>query len=134
MRKFLLLGILFIDIFCGSCSSDDNTYKVTAKSGLKVKETPGGGATLAVLANGEKVEVLDISNGWAKIDYSGKEAYVSAKYISKGVADKSSEDEEDGWVLGLIILAFAVLGGGGTAAAVHLKKDGTPDMRFKSNR
>lgn len=187
MRRFLLLCILFIATFCCSCG-DDNTYKVTAKSGLKVKGTPTG-AQIATLPHGEQVEVLEIADGWAKINYSGQDAYISAKYISKvesgtyyvtadsGLKVKATPnganigtlahgdeidviDISNGWAkfdysgqeayvsakylhkseysdgdrfwLWVIIIGFVLLGGGGTV--VHLKKDGTPDMRFKSNR
>ncbi len=187
----LLLGIILFAVFCVSCSdSNSETYKVTAKSGLKVKETPSG-AQIATLPYGEKVEVLEIADGWAKINYSGQDAYINAKYISKvesgtyrvtadsGLKVKATPnganigtlahgeeidviDISNGWAkfeysgqeayvsakylykseysdgdrfgLWVIIIGFVLLGGGGTAAAVHLKKDGTPDMRFKSNR
>lgn len=185
-----LLSIILLVVFCTSCSdSNSETYKVTAKSGLKVKETPSG-AKIATLPYGEQVDVIEIADGWAKINYSGQDAYINAKYISKvesgtytvnnksglkvkatpngtniGTLDYGDEidviDISNGWakfeysgqeayvsakdldknsstgdvILGAILLiGFVLLCGGGTAAVVHLKKDGTPDMRFKSNR
>lgn len=186
-----LLSIILLAVFCTSCSdSNSETYKVTAKSGLKVKETPSG-EQIATLPYGEQVEVLEIADGWAKINYSEQDAYINAKYISKvesgtytvntrpGIKVKATPngvnigtlaygdeidviDISNGWAkfeysgqeayvsakdlyknkystgdgisLWIILIGFILLGGGGTAAAVHLKKDGTPDMRFKSNR
>lgn len=193
----ILLGIILLAAFCASCSDNNGeTYKVTAKSGLKVKETPSGeqiatlpygeqvevleiaddwakidysgqdayinakyiskvesgiyrvtaesglkvkatpnGANIGTLPYAEEIAVIDISNGWAKFDYSGQEAYVSAKYLYKTHSDVPNEGNDEGsFLFWIIIIGSVLLGGGGTAAVVHLKKDGTPDMRFKSNR
>ena len=72
-----------------------------------------------------------IVNGWAQIKYNDRKAYVSDKYIKKR--------ERLSWGdYGFLILLILVLlvGGGGTVvgAAAMLKKDGTPDMRYKVNR
>ena len=56
-------------------------YKVTAKSGLRIRKGPGTNYDiLCVLSYGTKVNVVSISNGWAKLENGG---YVSANYISK---------------------------------------------------
>lgn len=68
----------------GSGSSGGSTYRVTPAIGLNVRTGPGTGyRKLGALVCGTKITVHSISNGWAKITYSGQTAYVSASYITK---------------------------------------------------
>lgn len=72
--------------------SETRSYKVTAKTGLNVRSGPGTSySKLGALVFGATVKVVTIDNGWAKIDYNGKTAYVSAQYIkaSDSTADSS---------------------------------------------
>ncbi len=62
---------------------------VTADS-LRVRDIPGNGGTpasgsqiLGNLTNGTVVEVLGEQNGWYKINYQGKEAWICGDYVSK---------------------------------------------------
>ncbi len=70
------------------------TYTVTAKGGLNVRSGRGTDqGILGVLECGESVEVSRIDDGWAKISYSGGDAFVSANYLSKKTRKKSSKKE-----------------------------------------
>ncbi len=59
-------------------------YKVTAKIGLNVRSGPGTAyACCGTLPFGAAVQVSELQNGWGKIRYSGKDAYVSAAYLEQ---------------------------------------------------
>ena len=69
-------------------ASTAKSYKVTAKSGLNVRSGPSTSyGKYGALVCGAEVQVESIENGWAKVSYNGKTAYVSASYIK----------ESDGW-------------------------------------
>ena len=64
--------------------SSGSTGTITgAGSGLNVRSGPGSSyEKVASLANGNKVTILAVENGWFKIDYgNGKTGYVSADYV-----------------------------------------------------
>lgn len=106
-----------------SCSETE-TYNVAPENGLNVRATPSrNGKIIGKLNHLDDVEVISFEGSWAKIEYGDKEAYVYAEYLNVGSNNLV-------WIV--LILLLAGLGGGGAVA--HLKKDGTPDMRFKSNR
>lgn len=57
-------------------------YRVTPQIGLNVRAGPSTSyARLGAFVCGTVIEVSAIENGWAKITYSGRPAYVSAAYI-----------------------------------------------------
>ena len=59
-------------------------YKVTAKSGLNVRSGPSTSyGKYGALVCGAELQVEGIENGWAKVSYNGKTAYVSASYIKE---------------------------------------------------
>ncbi len=56
-------------------------YTVTADS-LNVRKTASGSATiLGTVKRGDTLDVTEFSDGWGKIDYNGKEGWVSADYL-----------------------------------------------------
>ena len=56
-------------------------YMVTCRT-LNVRAGAGTNfEILGTLSRGTEVEILDVLNGWYKIEYLGGEAYVSAAYI-----------------------------------------------------
>lgn len=58
-----------------------STYEVFGlKTYLNVRKAPTNGAIVGKLYNGDKVEVVSISNGWAKLNNGN---YISAGYIKK---------------------------------------------------
>ncbi len=59
-------------------------YYCTASSVLNVREAPDRNArVIGTLSHGEQVDVYDFtSSGFARINFHGREAYVSEKYIS----------------------------------------------------
>lgn len=55
---------------------------ITAES-LNVRTGPGTSyESIGYLHNGDKVTILGESNGWYKIDFNGREAWVSGKYVT----------------------------------------------------
>ncbi|MEH6864016.1 N-acetylmuramoyl-L-alanine amidase [Priestia megaterium] len=64
--------------------------KVTATS-LNVRATPStSGAIVGKITKGNTVDIVDESKGWAKITYSGKEAWISSQYINKTQTNSTS--------------------------------------------
>ena len=125
---FFLLPLIMA--FC-ACSGNkyEKTYVITAENGVNIRSTPStNGKVLEKKNYYQSVEVESINNGWAKIQYGDGYAYVNTKYIKKF--------EGFGWsdIPFTILLIIVLLGGGGVAGAKILKKDGTPDMRYKSNK
>lgn len=60
-----------------------DAYKVTPAVGLNVRSGPGTSySKLGALVCGTVIAVSKIENDWAKITYDGKDAYVSANYIT----------------------------------------------------
>lgn len=90
-----------------SKASTDETYKVTAKSGLRIRSGPGTKyKRLGLYAYGTQVKVHSISNNWAKITYSGKTAYLSASYLSKvSSGDSTTSGSSSGWAVGNEVIA-----------------------------
>lgn len=71
------------------------TYKVTPSIGLNVRSGPGTGyGKLGALPYGTEISVTGISNGWAAIQYGGKTAYVSARYIQEEPGGGQAESAE----------------------------------------
>lgn len=59
-------------------------YKCTAKTFLNVRISPNSSArVIGSIKNSEVVEVLEITNGFAKIKYNNTPAYISVKYLQK---------------------------------------------------
>lgn len=70
-------------------------YKIIAQTGLAVRS--GQGDTYnqyGTLPYGEIVNVTEISNGWAHIRYSGKDAYVNAEYLQMSESSMYDVAEE----------------------------------------
>ena len=73
--------------------STKETKEVNTDS-LNVRSGPGTTySKVGTLSKGSKVEVLSESNGWSKINYNGKEAYVSSQYLSKVTSNTPSTPE-----------------------------------------
>lgn len=65
-----------------SSSSNSRTYKVTASGGVNVRKSASeSGKLLGQLPYGTVVDVKSFSNGWANINYSGKNAYIKGKNL-----------------------------------------------------
>lgn len=61
-------------------NNSESVYEVTA-SALNMRENPDTASeTLAVIPNGEKVTVTEISDGWGKTSYNGAEGWISMEY------------------------------------------------------
>lgn len=72
----------------------ENNYKVTSSSRLNVRKSPSKtGHILGTFESGQKIEVLNIDKGWAKVKFNGKTGYVSAKYITELPKPVVSKDE-----------------------------------------
>lgn len=80
----------------GSSGGGAKSYKVTAKSGLNIRSGPSTSyGKYGAVVCGTELQVEGIENGWAKVSYNGKTAYVSASYIEEsggGGSDASAAD------------------------------------------
>ena len=78
----------------GAVSSPaEASYKVTPAIGLNIRSGPGVGyARLGGFACGTVIQVEAIENGWARLQYSGRTAYVSATYIAPTSGSAASKD------------------------------------------
>ena len=81
-----------------SGSTDDNTSNTVKETkevntdSLNVRSGPSTSySKLGTLSKGTKVGVISESNGWSKILYNNKEAYVSSQYLSK-ISSGSTDD------------------------------------------
>lgn len=79
-----------------SSGGSAKSYKVTAKSGLNIRSGPSTSyGKYGAVVCGTELQVEGIENGWAKVSYNGKTAYVSASYIEEsggGGSDASAAD------------------------------------------
>lgn len=63
-------------------ASQTMRYVITANN-LNVRSGPGGDrAILGQLSRGTEVEILGVEDGWCRILYQGKEAYISAEFVA----------------------------------------------------
>ena len=64
-------------------SSNTRTYYCTANEYLTVRSEPyGDAAEIGKITRGKSVQVYEISDGWARINYNNTEGYVRANFIS----------------------------------------------------
>lgn len=85
MKHITILLIIFLTfVFSTSSYAIDiasGNYKVSVQSSLTVRNFPNTGGKIGSLYNGNSVEVLECTNGWAKIKYGGSFGYVKADYL-----------------------------------------------------
>ena len=75
----VLLTLFILFVFTYDAFAEEN-YKVTAASVLNVRNNPTTKSRIVgSLRSGQHIEVLSISDGWAKIIYNGTTCYISAK-------------------------------------------------------
>ena len=68
-----------------SINSGQREIGVVTATRLNVRNSPGVGSTLlGSVPKGENVTIIGKANGWAKIEYKGKEGYVSLEFIKVG--------------------------------------------------
>ncbi|MGG0728139.1 SH3 domain-containing protein [Bacillus paramycoides] len=95
------------------------------------------GAVLGNLKNGEKVTVLGKANGWAKINYQGKEGYVSLEFVTLGKdsTDPTNPEQvtEERAVVNASLLNVRKGPSTGAAAVGHLKNGETVTIIGKEN-
>ena len=93
-----LLPLLLLISGCNNGGSD--TYHVTSAKGVEVHKTPSmNGNVIGKLQHLEDVDVISIDGRWAKINYQGREAYVTKRHIGKGHGNYGV------WLI-LIVLVF----------------------------
>lgn len=116
-----------------TAAKTSSTYKVNATA-LNVRSGAGTKyAKVGLLAYGAQISVSSITNGWAKITYSGKTAYVSASYIT-AVSSVSSSGK---WVIGDAVIAngrpqYTSYGEGTPGANVTNYKGSITHLNLKS--
>lgn len=56
--------------------------KVTVKENVNIRETPDeAGNKLGVAYRNEQFDFIELTDGWAKVKYDGKEAYIKADFV-----------------------------------------------------
>ncbi|WP_257147899.1 SH3 domain-containing protein [Bacillus thuringiensis] len=82
----------------GNSSGVIGDYYVNAST-LNVRSGAGTNyGIISALQKGTKVTVLSEQNGWSKINYNGKNGYISSQYLSKGQVSGGEEAIGDYYV------------------------------------
>ncbi len=102
-NKDAYVNVTYLKVVNTSNNSDKNTpsnnlpqskkYEVTANSLNVTSSASANSSLLGTLIKGTKIDVINISNNWAKIKYNNKDAYVNATYL-KMVNTSSNEETE----------------------------------------
>lgn len=91
MKKIVLIivGLLLI-----LTSYAQGAYRVDVSSTLNARELPQENAkVIAQLKKSEVVDVIEITDGWAKINYDNRYLYISSKYIRKVESSPIEQDK-----------------------------------------
>jgi uncharacterized protein YgiM (DUF1202 family) len=97
--RAVLVAVLSITTTIGLMSSMTATAStpVTATTELNVRAKPSTSAKIVgSLHRGQTVKAKSDSNGWTKITYKGKTAYVSSRYVTKGEEMPTGDDVDKG--------------------------------------
>lgn len=118
-------------------------YEVHVKTTLSVRNKPSASAAkLGSLQNGEQVSVEGFVDGWARITYEGKLAYVKAEYIVPCTESTPADSSDDAgsykiWKLilqisPLLIVIFLVLACvcDGNAANISIAATGLMELLY----
>lgn len=90
------LGLAFTLTLATSKSVATN-YRVSPSEGLNVRATAGiGGQRIGVLTVGTVVDVQEISNGWGRIIYNGRNGWVCMEYLRLVASQKYQVTEAEG--------------------------------------
>lgn len=82
-------------LFCPLFAVAQNQYEVTATS-LNVRKLPSvESAVIGGLSKGDMVNVRELKNSWAEIDYKNGVGYVAARYIRFVESKKQQEPEKE---------------------------------------
>jgi uncharacterized protein YraI len=69
---------------------------VNSSNGLNLREGPGTGyKTIANIPNGSRVDVISTQGDWVKVEYDGKEGYVSRQYINENKPRNNSSNNAE---------------------------------------
>lgn len=97
MKHTTILLVLFCAfVFSTSSYAIDiasGNYKVSVQSSLTVRNNPKTGEKIGSLYNENSVEVLECTNGWAKIKYGSSFGYVKADYLQPLELVESDTDD-----------------------------------------
>lgn len=97
MKKIVYKVALLLSVaFCAFNASAQGLYVVSSEVGLNVRNMPSTNSqVLGRLQDKTQIEVVTFVGNWAQIEYKGRAAYVSSKYIEKierrSVAEKAHD-------------------------------------------
>lgn len=105
MKKLLFILVILLSTLIQSCGSGESEsqydiYRVEVNTFLNIRATPSKkGKVLERIDNGALIEVIEIKDGWAKVNYHGdKPAYVASEYLTlvkKHKAEANPKDDAD---------------------------------------
>lgn len=76
--------VLLFCLICSIAATAQTRYKVVTDSQVNVRVSPSTNAPIVgTLKDGSEINVLDLSNGWAKIKYGHRYSYVSAQFLQE---------------------------------------------------
>ena len=121
----LLLSITFVALLFTAC----NTHVVKTEN-LNVRSAPTkNGKVIGQLHYNDRVKVTPHNEAWGQIEYEDQAGYVAMKHmVTKKENFKSNCEAIVTWIVILSVCSI------GAVTATKLKKDGTPDRRYKANR
>ena len=115
------------------------TTKVVTATSLNVRNGASTGASIVgKLKKNDKVEVISESNGWSKIKFEGKEAYVSSEYLSNsnsGGSTNPTPEQTPTTTKVVTATSLNVRNGASTSASIvgKLKKNDKVEVISESN-
>lgn len=107
-----------------------NTHVVKTEN-LNIRSAPNKNSkVIGQLHHNDRIKVSPHNDMWGKIEHEQKTGYISMQHIVTTKEDFKDTCE----AIGSWIVLFIVGGIGSWGVSKKLKKDGTPDKRYKGNR
>lgn len=127
------LCLTLVLALCSVIALAQEKYEVTASSSLNIRsEASASALVLGKLEKGAIVTVLEISNGWAKIDYNESYGFISAQYIKRAGSQAAVASPEAGpgnikFSMGFSkAMVYIVLALSAALYFIRRKRDGDP--------
>lgn len=91
MKKALLITFYLLSF---QVLLAQNSMYVNSSNGLNLREGPGTSyKTVANIPNGSRVDLISTQGDWVKVQYEGKEGYVSRQYLTENKPRNNSTSQ-----------------------------------------